>query len=143
MTKDKFKSKVQVSDGGCYIWRGAKDKDGYGVTSFEGKWWRAHRLSYHLFKGKIIKGNIICHTCDNPSCVSPTHLYQGTHQDNNRDTVKRGRYKNKFSVRTHCHLGHPLSGDNLYQASDKRVCKTCRREADKRRYHRSKASGPS
>lgn len=75
----------------------------YGIMKILGKKVAAHRISYELFKGKIKKGKFILHHCDNPPCVNPSHLYQGTPQDNMTDKVKRGRQyhpvgiKNKMS----------------------------------------------
>lgn len=50
-----------------------------------------HREVYSLVNGIILNNNIIRHTCDNPSCINPEHLLQGTHQDNMNDAVERGR----------------------------------------------------
>lgn len=76
----------------CIIWRGTKDKDGYGrVCINHTTEIRAHRLSYLLFKGKLDKKLMVCHTCDNPSCINPKHLFLGTALDNNRDAIKKGR----------------------------------------------------
>src|SRR6185312_17004420 len=66
-------SKSNISENGCWEWTAAKDKNGYGITSFGGKTfdlprkcWKAHRLIYFLLKGKIPDGMLICHQCDNP-----------------------------------------------------------------------------
>lgn len=76
----------------CWIWTSAIDKDGYGVfADGNRKYNKAHRFSYKLAYGVIPKGKIICHHCDNPSCVNPEHLYAGTYKDNTRDMFKRGR----------------------------------------------------
>jgi hypothetical protein len=50
-----------------------------------------HRLAYKLVKGKIPKGHVIRHRCDNRGCLKPSHLISGTVGDNNRDMVERGR----------------------------------------------------
>ena len=71
----------------CIIWGGYIFSDGYG--GYESK--RVHRLSYELFKGKINRNKLVCHTCDNPLCINPDHLYLGSHQDNMNDMKERKR----------------------------------------------------
>lgn len=80
-----------VNDNGCWIWTGYTNKDGYGETSVDGKKYTLHRLSYQFHKGPLIKGMMICHTCDTPACHNPDHLYQGTSLDNNRDRAARNK----------------------------------------------------
>jgi len=53
----------------------------------------AHRVSWKLHFGAIEKGISICHKCDNPPCVRPTHLFSGTQSDNLKDAIKKGRHK--------------------------------------------------
>lgn len=75
----------------CWIWQGSVVDDGYGVISFLAQQVRVHRLSFELHKGPIPSGLLICHTCDNPSCWNPDHLFTGTWQDNTRDMWNKGR----------------------------------------------------
>lgn len=77
--------------GDCLIWNGAVMKDGYGNIYHEGKYWRAHRLSYFFEHGEIPAGMYVCHTCDTPLCVNPDHLFLGTCADNLRDMTRKLR----------------------------------------------------
>lgn len=81
---------------GCWLWPYRLGSTGYGAVSrtTNGKRNRnvgVHRLSYEANYGKIPAGMCICHKCDMPSCVRPEHLYLGTHKQNAKDRVDRGR----------------------------------------------------
>lgn len=92
-----LKMRSTRSSNGCIEWTGPKDNDGYGNCQINKKDWRAHRLAYSVYNNisrEDMEGLLVCHKCDNPSCINPDHLYLGTHFDNNRDTVKRGRHVN-------------------------------------------------
>ena len=67
-------------------------KAGYGEFGVNGTKIRAHRFSYQLFHNRLIKDKmVICHKCDNPSCVNPHHLSEGTQHDNMTDMKNKGR----------------------------------------------------
>lgn len=90
---------VQKSDG-CWEWKGGKHSFGYGVLSVDGKSYLAHRHCYELHYGEIQDDMEVCHKCDNPSCVRPDHLFVGSHDDNMKDKVNKGRQPRGTNVST-------------------------------------------
>ena len=90
--KDRFASKIEKTET-CWLWKGALDKNGYGVTWYNKKFEYAHRVSWLFYvKGLTeMPKNVIRHTCDNTQCVNPDHLIEGTHKDNVEDRVRRDR----------------------------------------------------
>jgi len=80
----------------CWPWRKSINKvTGYGQLSnwAEGKrtLLTAHRVSYAAYKGPIPDGMFVCHSCDNPNCFNPSHLFLGTQFDNMADMWSKGR----------------------------------------------------
>ena len=76
---------------GCWNWKKYRNKCGYGMMGFNGFVVGVHRISYLLFVGDLIDGMEICHTCDNPACANPDHLFQATHAENIKDCFRKGR----------------------------------------------------
>ncbi|HXU04371.1 MAG TPA: HNH endonuclease [Polyangia bacterium] len=77
---------------GCTLWFGGSDVRGYGRFFLGGKVIVASRAAWELARGPIPTGLWVLHHCDNPPCVNPDHLFLGTHTDNMRDCVAKGRF---------------------------------------------------
>ncbi len=92
----RFMSHVTKTEA-CWNWNSSKDGGGYGQTNIGSEKIKAHRLSYELFKGEITDNLLVCHGCDNPSCVNPEHLWLGTNKDNMKDMHDKGRIYTKLS----------------------------------------------
>lgn len=75
----------------CWEWTGCILSDGYGQTRMNMKKYRTHRLAYQLTYGSIPDKLQVLHTCDNPKCCNPKHLWTGTTQDNTQDKIIKGR----------------------------------------------------
>lgn len=123
----------------CWGWKLKPTSFGYGTLqgqNEDGSHYSkaAHRLSWEIHFGEIQTGLYVCHTCDNPPCSNPNHLFLGTAEDNMRDKEAKGRGKYPRRDQTHCKSGHPLSGDNVIIWNGHRICRECRRIYDREIY---------
>lgn len=82
---------LKIAKNGCWLWTKTRNSNGYGQVKIDKKHWFVHRASYTIFKGDIPCGLCVCHSCDNPSCVNPDHLWLGTRKQNSEDMVRKGR----------------------------------------------------
>lgn len=124
---------VVVNERGCWVWQGwCNPRWGYGHTAWRGEDWAVHRLMWILMKGPVPEGKILCHSCDNPPCCNPDHLWPGTDHENHLDKTAKGRHHYDKNIKTHCKQGHEFTPENtrvvpvegrpgLYR----RQCKTC------------------
>jgi hypothetical protein len=89
-------SRIKIDNSGCWLWvkRNGEIAPRYGQFVNNGKHYRSHVVAYEIFVGSIDKGQFVCHSCDNPPCCNPNHLFLGSPQDNSDDMVQKGRSNN-------------------------------------------------
>ena len=138
----RFWSKVTIA-GDCWVFKTRRGHP-YGEFQIYGKRWKAHRLL--KFKIDPPKNDNLhaCHTCDNPPCINPFHIFWGTHLENKIDSVKKNRAYFPFRQKIICKYGHSVTGDNAWVGVSKegykiKRCRTCDRRDKARRYIKSKA----
>jgi hypothetical protein len=77
----------------CWPFIGAPNTYGYGQVNLNGKQQLVHRLAYAESTGEDLGELHVCHSCDNPLCCNPGHLFLGTNADNMRDASLKGRLR--------------------------------------------------
>jgi hypothetical protein len=92
--EERFWSKVDKRGADeCWPWMAAvrRQDEGYGAFWFEGRHVPASRMAYTLTHGEPLAGHEVCHTCDNPPCCNPNHLFAASHIVNNNDKIAKDR----------------------------------------------------
>lgn len=122
----------------CWIWQGPKlVSGGYGVLQL-GRTYkqRAHRVSYEIHHGHLPSSAFVCHRCDNPPCVNPSHLFLGDAAVNNADKMSKGRWVDVYALRDHCSKGHAYTPENTIMRGGHKICRQCKREHKLASHHR-------
>ena len=119
----------------CIEWTGyCRPTNGYGQT---GRNFAVHRMAWAMAHGcPIPRGMHVCHTCDNPPCYNPDHLFLGTPQDNasDRKAKGRGRSRSHNADKMYCVRGHRYDAANArMRPTGGRACRSCDRDDARRR----------
>lgn len=134
---ERFSSKVQFSDDGCWLWRASRTRHGYGRYG-KGRrvdgWGVAHKCGWEFIHGPVPEGLELDHLCRVPSCVNPAHLEPVSHAEN----IIRGDNGNRNGL---CRRNlHPWIPENIYldggRGNGNQRCKECRKEWERQRYAR-------
>jgi hypothetical protein len=96
----------------CWPWAGDIQAYGYGRFYWEGRQQIASRVMWQIINGHLEEGDCVCHKCDNPRCVNPSHLFVGTKGDNNRDKCAKGRDKSPYGM---AHSRAKLTDDGVIE----------------------------
>lgn len=106
-----------IDKNGCWICTSHKGTGGYPTIRINKKLINLSRFMYEKFIGDIPDGMCACHTCDNPSCINPDHIFIGTKGDNNRDRAKKGRSYNKIKFKAISENNEVFYGDGIVSFS--------------------------
>lgn len=111
---DRIQKRHTKTESGCWNWNGPPTKWGYGCIRVKHKTELAHRIAYLAFKGDP-SGMCVLHTCDNPKCVNPDHLFLGTNADNVRDKVSKNRQSKVGEYPGEKHHGAKLTNQDVLE----------------------------
>lgn len=138
-SRERFWSKVEKSEGGCWSWSASCNMDGYGQFLYHGKMCRSHRIAYTWIKGEIPVGFELDHVCRNRKCVNPEHLEAVDHRTNSIRAMIATGVK---AGATHCVNGHPFNDANtgIRKTGSGRYCKVCSRRSGDRSYEKHRVA---
>lgn len=129
-TKDieRFWSKVDKSGGedSCWEWKARRVPGGYGQFRYGSRvdpnrkqqLLPSNRVAWNLTFGEIPEGLFVCHSCDNPPCCNPKHLWLGTPLENVEDMIKKGRHASRTKMHGEKHPNHKLTIDDVSRMCD-------------------------
>ena len=107
--------------GRCWLWT-AQRSHGYGRFVFDGRGRPATHMSWKIHVRKVPDNLFLLHKCDNPPCVNPNHLYEGTAKQNMQDALQRGQYP----------LGERHGTSKVTEALVKEIRRRCEHEVQRR-----------
>jgi len=135
-TTERFLEKISPEpNSGCWLWMGATNNNGYGVTGVNGKNKLAHRVAYQLLHGVDSVGMDLDHLCRVRCCVNPHHLEPVSHRENILRGDGPALAKRNIALihadrraRTHCAHGHEYTDANtLIRRRGDQIWRACRR----------------
>lgn len=113
--RERFESKTMPEpNSGCWLWMAYVDEIGYGITVFRRGQYKAHRVSWTIYRGEIPDGLKVLHKCDVRCCVNPDHLFLGTQADNVRDMFAKGRNRSPKPLRGDANPMARLTGEHAW-----------------------------
>lgn len=126
----RFDSKIDHTNGECWLWIGPLDKDGYGSFYLRRRNRRAHRVAWFAMNGPIPEGMVVNHVCGRRNCVNPRHMNVVTPRENTLRDSRSIPYIN--SQKRTCTKGHPFDKVVTYSSRAQRICSICERERKRR-----------
>lgn len=94
LTLEGLLAETITTENGCMEWTRSNGGRGYGIVYYKGRSRQVTRVVLEFITGRELPKHIYAlHKCDNPRCINPEHLFEGTPRDNMRDAVRKGRLR--------------------------------------------------